>query len=236
MLARLQDLSVVLSGASAYAGAHPSPCFDALTAPSCLTRLVVGCAYGGCTLPRGAVWEMFPTHHQHPQLQCLEISAHVCDNGCDYDELHWVLCKFDLVCIGSCCPGLRRLDITSTVWPVDADLSGLLQLPSSCTSLSVGGAASTDSTAATLAQLTQLQDLSWRHSHLLTVTGLEQLTALDLNRLRVDCRAQNSWTQVELSCDQHKVRPGMTGCVTPFGLAVPSCAVLSASFTAERWP
>lgn len=204
MLARLQVLSVVLSGASAYSGAYPSPCFDALTAHSRLTQLVVGCAYGGCTLPRSAVWEMFPEHRQHPQLQGLEISAAACDNGCDYDALHWVLCNVDLECIGSCCPGLRRLDITSTVWPVDADLSGLLQLPSSCTSLSVGGAALTDSTAATLAQLTQLQDLSWKRSRQLTVTGLEQLTALELNRLRADCRVHSSWTQVELSCDQHK--------------------------------
>lgn len=70
-------------------------------------------------------------------------------------------------------------DIRNTVQP-GADLSALLQLPDSCTSLVVGGAAFSDAAAVTVAQLTQLKDLRWCYSEQLTDTGLEQLTALDL--------------------------------------------------------
>lgn len=201
-LSRLQDPTLVFRARMEFT--DPLHRFDVLTASSRLTRLVVGSPFGSTPLPAGAVQQMFPVHQQQPQLQCLDISPAAWNYESDYFG-PWCLDSAGLTRISSCCPGLRQLNITRTVHP-DADLSGLLQLPSSCTSLSVGGAAFTEAATATLVQLTQLRDLSWRYTRGLTVTGLEQLTALDLNRLRVDCRVQCDWTQVELSCDQNKVR------------------------------
>lgn len=80
----------------------------------------------------------------------------------------------NLIC---CCPGLRDLNITGVMRP-GADVSGLLQLPTSCTTLNIGGAAFTDAAAPVLAQLTHLEYLSWCSSEGLTDAGFEQLTAL----------------------------------------------------------
>jgi hypothetical protein len=49
----------------------------------------------------------------------------------------------DLYLIASCCPELKQLNIVLNVNP-DADIKGLLQLPQSCTSLIIGGAAFDD--------------------------------------------------------------------------------------------
>jgi hypothetical protein len=61
----------------------------------------------------------------------------------------------------------------------------LLQLPQTCTSLDVGGAAFSDDAAPLLAQLTQLRELSWTHSPGFTEAGLEQLVGMDLDELHV---------------------------------------------------
>jgi hypothetical protein len=58
----------------------------------------------------------------------------------------------------------------------------LLQLPGSCTSLHVGGAAFTDAACAVLLQLTQLRDVGFSWCPEFTDVGLEQLTQLDLQR------------------------------------------------------
>lgn len=66
-----------------------------------------------------------------------------------------------------------------------ADLSGLLQLPQSCTTLSVGGAVFDDKAMSVIMQLTQLEVLCVHDSPGFTDAGLEQLTGLDLWRLFV---------------------------------------------------
>lgn len=83
------------------------------------------------------------------------------------------------------CPNLVSLNVQSTVKP--GDISPLLQLPTSCVSLSVGGRAFYDAAAAVVAQLTQLTKLKWLSSPGLTDAGLEQLTALTaLRSLHMD--------------------------------------------------
>lgn len=74
------------------------------------------------------------------------------------------------------CPNPVSLNIQSTVKP--GDISPLLQLPTSCVSLSVGGRAFDDTAAAVVAQPTHLTELKWFSSPGLTDAGLEQLTAL----------------------------------------------------------
>jgi hypothetical protein len=66
-----------------------------------------------------------------------------------------------------------------------ADLSGLLELPQSLSSLCGGGAAFDDEAAAVLGRLTQLKDLCLSWAPGFTDAGLEQLTDLDLARLFV---------------------------------------------------
>jgi hypothetical protein len=66
-----------------------------------------------------------------------------------------------------------------------ADLFGLLQLPDSCTSLLLGGAACADAAASVLVQLTQLDYLCVNKAPRFTDAGLLQLAALDLGRLYV---------------------------------------------------
>jgi hypothetical protein len=152
--------------------------FAALTASSHLTRLAVQSHKGG-RLPKGAVRHMFPSQRQQRLLRHLELRI-LYWHG--FIDSAWRIDSTDLASIASCCPGLQHLDVTGTVQP-GADVSVLLQLPDSCTSLAVGGAAFSDAAAATVVQLTQLKHLSWQHSKQLTDTGLQQLTALDLDSL-----------------------------------------------------
>jgi hypothetical protein len=153
--------------------------FSALTASSHLTRLVVQ-TLNAVPLPKGAVQHMFAAGRQMPQLQVCQLMADDSRPGAEPSCID----SADPELISRGCPALRRLGVVGTVQP-SADLSGLLQLPASCTALSVSGAAFKDAAAATLAQLTQLKELTWSDSPQLTVAGLRQLTALDLDKLYV---------------------------------------------------
>jgi hypothetical protein len=66
-----------------------------------------------------------------------------------------------------------------------ADLSGLLELPQRLRSLSVGGQAFGDAAMPVLVHLTQLEYLCVHKAPGFTDTGLQQLTALELDRLYV---------------------------------------------------
>jgi hypothetical protein len=149
---------------------QPADC-AALTASSQLTHLQV---YGweGQPLPCGAVQHMFPAGRQRSQLQQLVLRGL---------EESWsegpYITTADLHSIVSACPALRCLGITG-VLAAGADVSALLQLPSTCASLLLGGSAVGDEAAAEVAQLTQLTALEWSESSSLTDAGLQLLTAL----------------------------------------------------------
>lgn len=212
-LARLQDLDLE-SVKWDPVGIAPQR-FSALTASSHLTRLAVE-SYSTAPLPEGAVRHLFPMHRRQPQLRHLQVRIlYWFSTRNRTDIASGCIDSADLASIVSCCPALQHLDIACTVQP-GADLSVLLQLPDSCTSLAVGDAAFSDAAAATVAQLTQLKHLSWCCSQQLTDTGLEQLTALELDRVTVsDCRLsirvhdpwRDPWNAgVRLARDPHKVR------------------------------
>jgi hypothetical protein len=137
--------------------------FAALTASSRLTALIL--EPDTCTpLPKGAVQHMFGSGKQLPQLHRLTItnyddSEH--PNGWPDDQ--WTIDGEDIYNIASCCPKLQQLDIALNVNP-DADLEGLLQLPKSCTSLTIGGAVFDNDAAEVVTQLTQLRNLCWNKS------------------------------------------------------------------------
>jgi hypothetical protein len=78
--------------------------------------------------------------------------------------------------ICSSCPELRVLDIRGVVNP--GDMSGLLQLPPSCTELCIGGPPMGNAQASVVRQLTHLRVFRWWNSPGLTDVGVEQLTAL----------------------------------------------------------
>lgn len=106
----------------------------------------------------------------------------------DIDSVHieqqdWCLNSDDLRSIVSCCPSLRELNVHGTV-KEGADVSAL-QLPACCKSLSIGGVGFGDSAAPVIVQLSQLTQLTWRHSPDLTFTGLKQVCGL--KRLRKLC-------------------------------------------------
>jgi hypothetical protein len=117
---------------------------------------------------------MFPAQQEQQeqrQLRCLEIST---------EEVHtdeWCIDSADLASIANGCPGLEVLDISDGIVKPDADLSALLQLPDSCDRLHVAGAAFSDAAAGILAQLTQLDVLTWHTAPTFTDVGLQQLTA-----------------------------------------------------------
>jgi hypothetical protein len=115
---------------------------------------------------------MFPPGRQMQSLRGVFSTQPDMANGVDFED--WCIDSSDISRIISCCPQLQRLDLTLSVNP-DADVSALLQLPASCTSLSVGGAVFNDDAPATIAQLTQLQRLMWFTSPGLTDVGLQQL-------------------------------------------------------------
>jgi hypothetical protein len=158
--------------------------FSALTASSHLTRLVLGREQDQPLPEAAALQHMFPAGR--PALQLRELSITPGGPG-PFDE--WCIDTAGLRAIARSCPALQRLDIAEAVEP-DTDLSALLQLPQSCTSLEVGGDTFDDEAAAVVAQLTQLRDLTWRDADTFTDRGLQQLTALDLDSLFVeDCRS-----------------------------------------------
>jgi hypothetical protein len=81
----------------------------------------------------------------------------------------------DLEAVVAACPALKKLGLCNAL-ESGAGLQALQQLPSTLTSLSVGGCG--DSVAALVAQLTGLKALFWASSPDLTDAGLQHLTAL----------------------------------------------------------
>jgi hypothetical protein len=144
-------------------GTTPPHVFAALTASSHLTGLFLE-PKTRIPLPKGAIQHMFGAGKQLPLLRQLAIANHDDSsyfNGWPDDQ--WTIDGQDLYVIASACPALQLLDITLSVKP-DAELDGLLQLPQSCTSLIVGGAAFDYYAAGVVARLTQLRDLRWSKS------------------------------------------------------------------------
>jgi hypothetical protein len=170
-LTQLQDLKLQLFAWDILS--TPPQCFAALTASSQLTQLEVTRDHD-TNLPMGAIQHMFPAGRQMQSLQRLGI-----DSIASIDR-SWCITKADLRRISQCCPQLQWLDICGSVQP-GADLSVLLELPDSCTSLLVGGAAFDDAAVPAVLLLTQLKHLSWSWSNGFTDAGLEQLVGLDLD-------------------------------------------------------
>jgi hypothetical protein len=176
--------------------------FSALTASDHQTRLTV--RDQSEVVPEGAVQYMFAPGRQM-QLQHLCIST--------YDligDIQGCLSAADMECIISCCPCLQSLDICNSV-ETGADLSTLLQLPQTCTSLCAGGEAFADDTAPFLVQLTQLRSLTWMESPGLTEAGLRQLVGLDLDSLFVQesgifCSTTDCQREMNLKTDPELVR------------------------------
>lgn len=91
----------------------------------------------------------------------------------------------DLSRILSACPSLSSLDVRHALQPGDPSDSAwrsLLQLPTSCKSLTVAGSAGRPAAAAVLSRLTQLTRLLWGGSKGVLMRGLLRLT--NLIRLR----------------------------------------------------
>lgn len=114
----------------------PAQQFSTLTTSSHLTELAID-SNNLSPLPPGAARHMFPTGRQLPLLQRLTISPTEIDTDPPGPN-EWCIDSADIASICKGCPGLRFLDIFGTVRP-GADLSELLQLPQSCTSLLMGG-------------------------------------------------------------------------------------------------
>jgi hypothetical protein len=152
-----------------------------------------------------------------PLLERLDISPEIELDDDEEPEDMSCMDSDDLASICRGCPALQWLDVARAVQP-GADLSVLAQLPASCTSLRVGGAAFTDAAPSVLAQLTNLEYLCWRHSAGFIDAGLEQLTALDLGRLYVynsglsDAINPREPGTLDIQCqDRVEVSPGQLG-------------------------
>jgi hypothetical protein len=161
-LSQLQRLSVV-NERYALAGAQASAC-AALTASSQLTYLQVS-AVEEQPLPPAALQHMFPAGKQLPLLQHVTLS---CD-GPDAEAGHATAAELRL--LFSACPGLSSLDITDLLEP-DTDIEVLLELPTTCCSLRVGGDSLDDDAAGVIAKLTHLTCLHWNNSPDLTDAGV----------------------------------------------------------------
>lgn len=152
--------------------AEPCEC-AALTASSCLTHLKI-LAGEAQPLPATAAQHMFHVGKELPQLQQLPLC-------CDKKDLATAggtaITTAELQGIFSACPALRSLGIVG-VLAADVDASVLLELPSTCRSLAVGGQAFGDKAAGVIAQLTQLTYLRWENSPGLTTAGLQWMTTL----------------------------------------------------------
>jgi hypothetical protein len=186
--------------------------FSALTASSHLTKLFI-VRDTGMSLPRGAVQHMFPPGRQMQSLQKLEIMTLTGNtDDTDDDEPQWCVDSADVLNIISACPQLQSLGIANNLQP-DADLSVLLQLAESCTSLYFGGAALKDATVPVLVQLTQLKDLALVFVPEFTDAGLEQLTQLQLTTLCVhNCGLSEQIcpedSALQIECDAELVSAG----------------------------
>jgi hypothetical protein len=175
----LQDLELCIDNWDAVNVAPQH--FAALTASSHLTQLALT-QEDDVTLPIGAVQHMFPPGRQ---MQLLEVAIGTIISEIEQLEAdEWCMDSADITRVIQACPQLQLLDIRNSVRQ-GADLSGLLQLPESCKTLIVAGAAFADAAVPLVVQLTQLKLLSWSWSRGFTDAGLEQLTALDLTHLDV---------------------------------------------------
>jgi hypothetical protein len=172
---QLQHLSLIDNGDPMnLETAQPRDC-AALTAASQLTHLEIF-SYDTQLLPATAVQHMFPAGKQFPHLQMLSVSC------CDFDTGNSVgrVTTAELRSMISACPALCCLEIVCALTQ-DADVSILLQLPATCSSLKVGGEPFGDSAVGVVAQLTQLTQLTrlqWDFAPGLTDAGLQLLTAL----------------------------------------------------------
>jgi hypothetical protein len=178
-----------------------------------MTKLELKGGYNEIPVPQGGVQHIFASGRQLPSLQHLTIETlHI-------DSFIGTVCLdgADIGRISSCCPRLQRLQITNSFAVRKGGLSALVQLPGTCTSLSVGGAALCNHAAHVLVQLTQLRALHWTRSPDLTDVGLECLTKLDLDQLHVtegSGLSDEMWTttygrRVDLISDPQLVSPGM---------------------------
>lgn len=122
-------------------------------------------------LPATVLHYMFPPGRQLPQLQ--ELALWSLDGEC---TAAGTVSAAELRSIINACPALCELNIAGIV-KAGADVALLLQLPGTCCSLVVGGAAFGDSAAGVISQLTQLTELYWPFTDYLEDGGL-QLTAL----------------------------------------------------------
>jgi hypothetical protein len=150
--------------------------FAALTASPELTYLGVWGQYGLPPLPSGAVQCMFPEGRQLPLRKVVILPLYGQEALFSLPE--GCMTGAELSSLVSSCPELQLLDITGAVHPGDMAMSGLLQLPSSCTQLCIGGLALCDAKVPVLQQLSYLKVLRIWYSPVLTGVGLEQLTAL----------------------------------------------------------
>lgn len=126
---------------------------------------------------------MFFAGRQLPHLKQLTVEV-----GMDDSHSTWCLRGQDLRKLATCCTALEQLVLNEVVRGA-ADVSGLVKLPASCTSLMVSGRAFKDAAVPALRQLTQLQALWFHFPAELSDVGLQQLTALTgLTRLVMnDC-------------------------------------------------
>jgi hypothetical protein len=151
--------------------------FAALTGSAHLTYLEISEEEGFKPLPDGAVRHMFPHGRQLQLRQLLLLPS----RGArvpppPYDDSSACMTGAELRRVASNCPELQQLSIAGSVRP--GDMSGLLQLPASCTELCIGGRAMSNAVVPVVRQLTQLHELQWFDSPGLTDVGVEQLTAL----------------------------------------------------------
>jgi hypothetical protein len=175
----------------------PPQRFSALTASSNLTELCV-CPALAAPVPLGAAEHMFPAGKQLSQLQGVSLSTNAfpkCVDGASSDDEDFPIVegwleRSDLQRIFCSCPALQSLQIIGAVhdsYQSQGEIQDvLLQLPSSCTSLGIGGDACGDDWAGVVAQLTHLEDLLWDDALDLTDEGVQKLTALTrLTKLHV---------------------------------------------------
>lgn len=151
--------------------------FSAVTASSALQALEL-VVEDRAVLPAGAAHYMFQPKKPLLHLSHLTLYTSSADDYTMDEAASCGMTGAEVQMLIKGCPALEVLSLCNVVRP-GADVGDLLlQLPPSCTSLSMGGTAFGDAAAAAVKQLTQLKRLAWRYSPRLTDLGLEQLTAL----------------------------------------------------------